>query len=54
VCTTIRPDLQHTAEAALQEGLAQYEMRNGRVEWHGPETNLAAAARRIEAAGGGA
>ena len=41
VRTTIRPDLQHAAEAALQEGLAQYEMRNGRVEWHGPETNLA-------------
>jgi hypothetical protein len=26
VRTTIRPDLQHAAEAALQEGLAQYEM----------------------------
>ena len=31
VHTTIRPDLQRAAEAALQEGLAQYEMRNGRV-----------------------
>jgi penicillin-binding protein 1A len=51
VRTTIRPDLQHATEAALQEGLAQYEMRNGRVAWHRPETNLAAAVRRIEAAG---
>jgi penicillin-binding protein 1A len=48
VRTTIRPDLQRTAEAALQEGLFQYEMRNGRVEWHGPEMNLADAIRRIE------
>src|SRR3984893_18540479 len=52
VRTTIRPDLQHATEAALQEGLAQYEMRNGRVAWHRPETSLAAAVRRIEAAGG--
>jgi penicillin-binding protein 1A len=54
VRTTIRPDLQHAAEAALQEGLAQYEMRNGRVEWHGAETNIGEAVRRIEAAAGGA
>jgi penicillin-binding protein 1A len=52
VHTTIRPDLQRATEAALQEGLAQYEMRNGRVAWHRPETNLAAAVRRIETAGG--
>src|SRR5450755_1088592 len=52
VRTTIRPDLQHSAEAALQEGLAQYEMRNGRVEWRGPEANIGAAVRRVEAAGG--
>jgi penicillin-binding protein 1A len=50
--TTIRPDLQHAAEAALQEGLAQYEMRNGRVARHGAEANIAGAVRRIEAAGG--
>ena len=54
VRTTIRPDLQHAAEAALQEGLAAYEMRNGRVEWHGPEANIGAAVRRIDAAAGGA
>ena len=50
VRTTIRPELQRAAEAALQEGLAQYEMRNARAEWHGPEANLAEAIRRIEAA----
>jgi penicillin-binding protein 1A len=49
VRTTLRPDLQRAAEAALQEGLAQYEMHGGRVEWHGPEANLADAVRRIEA-----
>ncbi len=48
VRTTIRPDLQYAAEAALQEGLAQYEIRNGRTEWHGAEANLADAVRRIE------
>jgi len=50
VRTTIRPDLQYAAEAALQEGLAQYEIRNGRTEWHGAEANLADAVRRIEMA----
>ena len=50
VHTTIRPDLQRAAEAALQEGLAQYEMRNGRVQWHGPEGNIGEAVRRIEVA----
>ncbi len=47
VHTTIRPDLQRATEAALQEGLAQYEIRTGRVEWHGPEANLADAVKRI-------
>ena len=51
VRTTLRPDLQRAAEEALQEGLAQYEMRSGRVEWHGPEANLADAVRRIDADG---
>jgi penicillin-binding protein 1A len=50
VRTTIRPDLQYAAEAALQEGLAQYEIRNGRTEWHGAEANLADAVRRFERA----
>jgi penicillin-binding protein 1A len=46
--TTLRPDLQRAVETALQEGLAQYEMRTGRVAWHGPEANLADAVRRLE------
>jgi penicillin-binding protein 1A len=50
--TTIRPDIQRAAETALQEGLAQYEMRTGRVEWHGAEANIGDAVRKIEAAGG--
>src|SRR5580704_181719 len=50
--TTIRPDIQHAAEAAVQEGLAQYEMRTGRVEWHGAEANIGDAVRKAEAAGG--
>jgi penicillin-binding protein 1A len=47
--TTVRPELQRAAESALQEGLAQYEMRNGRTEWRGAEANLAGAVRRLEA-----
>jgi membrane carboxypeptidase/penicillin-binding protein len=46
--TTLRPDLQRAVETALQEGLAQYEMRTGRVAWHGPEANLTDAVRRLE------
>src|SRR5262249_16492896 len=49
VRTTVRADLQRATEAALQEGLAQYEIRTGRTEWHGAETNLAQAVQRIEA-----
>ena len=33
--STIRPALQRAAEAALQEGLAQYEQSAGRVEFRG-------------------
>jgi penicillin-binding protein 1A len=50
VRTTIRPDLQRATEAALQEGLAQYEIGVGRVEWHGPEANLADAVSRLDQA----
>jgi membrane carboxypeptidase/penicillin-binding protein len=49
VRTTIRPDLQRAAEVALQDGLAQYEIRTGRTEWHGAEANLSDVVRRIEA-----
>jgi penicillin-binding protein 1A len=47
--STIRPVLQRAAEAALQEGLAQYEQSAGRVEFRGPEANLSDAIRKIEA-----
>ena len=49
VRSTIRPALQRAAEAALQEGLAQYEQNTGRVEFRGPEANLSDAIRKIEA-----
>src|ERR1700719_2339982 len=35
------------ADAALQEGLAQYEMSSGRVQFRGPEANIADAVRKI-------
>jgi len=40
VRSTIIPDLQRAAEAALQEGLARYEQNANRVEFEGPETSL--------------
>ena len=49
VRSTIRPDLQRATEAALQEGLAQYEQSAGRVEFRGPEANLSDAIRKLEA-----
>ena len=47
--STIRPDLQRATEAALQEGLAQYEQGSGRVEFRGPEANLSDAIRKLDA-----
>jgi membrane carboxypeptidase/penicillin-binding protein len=49
VRSTIRPGLQRAAEAALQEGLAQYEQNSGRVEFRAPEANLSDAIRKLEA-----
>ena len=49
VRSTIRPALQRATEAALQEGLAQYEQTAGRVEFRAPETNLSDAIRKLEA-----
>ncbi|HLH90007.1 MAG TPA: transglycosylase domain-containing protein [Xanthobacteraceae bacterium] len=48
--STIYPALQSATEAALQEGLAQYEIDNGRVDFKGPEANLADAVKQIDAA----
>jgi penicillin-binding protein 1A len=53
VHSTIHALLQRDTEAALQEGLAQYEMSAGRVAWRGPEANIADAVRKL-AVGGGA
>ncbi len=47
VHSTIMPDLQSATEAALQEGLAQYEMNAGRVDFQGAEANLADAIKQI-------
>jgi membrane carboxypeptidase/penicillin-binding protein len=48
--STIYPALQSATEAALQEGLAEYEIANGRVDFKGPEANLADAVKQIDAA----
>src|SRR5215213_10106130 len=54
VRSTINPALQQATEAALQEGLARYELSAGRHQFTGPETNLADAVRHLdEAAKGG-
>ena len=50
VHSTIRPDLQRAAETALQDGLAKYEASTGRARFQGPETSLAEAVKKIEAA----
>jgi membrane carboxypeptidase/penicillin-binding protein len=49
VRSTVIPELQRNAEAALQEGLARYEMTMGRARFAGAEANLAEAVKRIEA-----
>ena len=48
--STIYPDLQAATEAALQDGLAQYEINSGRVSFQGPEANLSEAVGQIAAA----
>ena len=47
VHSTINAQLQRDTEAALQEGLAQYEMSADRIEWHGPEANIAASVQNL-------
>jgi penicillin-binding protein 1A len=49
VHSTIEPDLQRATEAALQEGLARFEIDGGRVSFQGAEANLANAIKRIQA-----
>ncbi len=47
VHSTINAQLQRDTEAALQEGLAQYEISSARVQFRGPEANLADAIQKI-------
>jgi membrane carboxypeptidase/penicillin-binding protein len=47
VHSTIQPELQRATEAALQEGLARFEIDQGRVTFQGAEANLADAIKKI-------
>jgi penicillin-binding protein 1A len=47
VHSTINAQLQRDTEAALQEGLARYELSAGRVQFHGAEANLADAIQKL-------
>jgi membrane carboxypeptidase/penicillin-binding protein len=49
VHATIDAALQRATESALQEGLAQYEIANGRTQFQGAEANLAEAVQKIQA-----
>ncbi len=48
VHSTINAQLQHDTEAALQEGLAHYEISTGRAQFSGPEANIADAVQKLE------
>src|ERR1700677_1032794 len=47
VHSTVNSQLQRETEAALQEGLAEYEISSGRVMFRGPEANLTDAIQKI-------
>jgi membrane carboxypeptidase/penicillin-binding protein len=49
VRSTIYPDLQKATETALQEGLAQYELKTGRVDFQGAEANLSDTIKQLRA-----
>src|SRR5215208_1122767 len=49
VHSTLNPELQWATEAALQEGLARFEMNTGRAQFQAAEANLTDAIRRIDA-----
>src|SRR5579864_2583476 len=53
VRSTINAQLQRDTEAALQEGLAEYEIASGRVQFRGPEANIADAVKKIGASAAG-
>jgi len=48
VHSTIDAQLQRDTEAALQEGLARYELSAGRVQFHGAEANLADVIQKLD------
>jgi penicillin-binding protein 1A len=48
VHSTIDAQLQRDTEAALQEGLARYELSTGRMQFRGPEANIGEAIRKLE------
>ncbi|MEZ5890085.1 MAG: PBP1A family penicillin-binding protein [Xanthobacteraceae bacterium] len=48
VRSTIHPQLQRATEAALQEGLARYELSTGRAQFKAAEANLGSAIQRIQ------
>ncbi len=54
VHSTINATLQRDTEAALQEGLARYEIASGRMQFHGPEANIADAVQKLTADSGSA
>jgi penicillin-binding protein 1A len=45
--STVQPELQRAAEAALQEGLARYELNTGRYRFEGAEANLGEAIQKL-------
>ncbi|MGD0023800.1 MAG: transglycosylase domain-containing protein, partial [Xanthobacteraceae bacterium] len=49
VHSTIDAQLQRDTEAALQEGLARYEISTGRMQFHGPEANITDAVQKLAA-----
>ncbi|HXX04730.1 MAG TPA: transglycosylase domain-containing protein [Xanthobacteraceae bacterium] len=49
VHSTINAALQRDTEAALQEGLAHYELTSGRMQFRGAEANIAEAVQKIAA-----
>jgi membrane carboxypeptidase/penicillin-binding protein len=49
VHSTINAQLQRDTEAALQEGLAQYEISTDRIVWRGPEANIADSVQKLAA-----
>jgi len=49
VHSTVNATLQRDTEAALQEGLAHYEIASGRMQFRGPEANIADAVQKLAA-----